>query len=116
MNHAETIINISAEHFGIPVAQLSAKTRIKEIVVCRQSAMKMLSEYTGLTLKSIGSYFDRDHTTVYHALITIEDYQYTDAVFSKKIDKLREKMKELIEIKNDISAEKSDVVYEEFLP
>ena len=64
---AETIIEVVAEHFEIPVADLLGKKRNKEIVMPRQIAMYVAREMGGMSYPDIGRAFDRDYTTVIHS-------------------------------------------------
>ncbi len=83
-----------SEFFKIPVDQLKDKTRKKEIVMARQMAMYFSKEYTSLSLKSIGYHFGgRDHSTVIHAIQTVNDLIDTDTNFKKSVDELRKKLK-----------------------
>jgi chromosomal replication initiator protein len=99
MNHAETIKQLSSEHFGIPLDLLSAKTRKREVVIARQSAMVAMKEFTNLSLKNIGAYFGgRDHATVIHALVAIQDLEDTDSSFSRSFAHFKELIMEKIAI------------------
>ncbi len=83
-----------SEFFKIPIDQLKDKTRKKEIVMARQMAMYFSKEYTSLSLKSIGYHFGgRDHSTVIHAIQTVNDMIDTDTNFKKSVDELRKKLK-----------------------
>jgi chromosomal replication initiator protein len=69
----EDIQKIVCEYFGIPDDLLRAKTRKKEIALARQIAMYVAKKATSSSLKTIGLHFGgRDHTTVIHAVETIE--------------------------------------------
>jgi chromosomal replication initiator protein len=68
-----------AEHFHITVEDLKAKSRKKEVVVPRQIAIYLVKENTDYSLKSIGYHFGgRDHSTVIHAIQTVNDLMKTD--------------------------------------
>ncbi len=83
-----------SEYFKIPVDMLKAKTRKKEIVMARQLAMYFSKEYTSHSLKTIGYHFGgRDHSTVIHAVQTVNDMYDTDQSFKKAVDELRKKLK-----------------------
>jgi chromosomal replication initiator protein len=113
----ELIKKLTAEHFGVAVESLSEKTRKKEIVVARQSAMVMFNEYTEMSLKSIGACFGgRDHSTVIHALRAIEDYEFTSLLFRTTLFELRLKVNHAVKCVSSYEAEKVDKLYEELLP
>jgi chromosomal replication initiator protein len=83
-----------SEFFKVSIDQLKDKTRKKEIVTARQLAMYFSKEYTGLSLKSIGYHFGgRDHSTVIHAVQTVNDLYDTNANFKKSVEELRKKLK-----------------------
>ncbi len=83
-----------SEFFKVSIDQLKDKTRKKEIVMARQLAMYFSKEYTNLSLKSIGYHFGgRDHSTVIHAVQTVNDQYDTDNNFKKSLDELRKKLK-----------------------
>ncbi|MCG8310969.1 MAG: chromosomal replication initiator protein DnaA [Cytophagales bacterium] len=83
-----------SEFFKVSIDQLKDKTRKKEIVMARQLAMYFSKEYTNLSLKSIGYHFGgRDHSTVIHAVQTVNDLYDTDNNFKKSVDELRKKLK-----------------------
>ena len=69
----EAIQQAVADHFGIPPELLIGKTRKQEIALARQVAMYLAKRLTQNPLKVIGLHFgNRDHTTVIHAVQTIE--------------------------------------------
>ncbi|MBY5952700.1 chromosomal replication initiator protein DnaA [Algoriphagus sp. NF] len=83
-----------SEYFGIALDDLKAKTRKKEIVIARQVAMYFSKEFTNHSLKSIGYHFGgRDHSTVIHALTTVNDMIDTDNQFKNSINELKKKFK-----------------------
>ncbi|MEX0884396.1 MAG: helix-turn-helix domain-containing protein, partial [Cyclobacteriaceae bacterium] len=62
------------------------KTRKKEIVIARQVAMYFSKEFTNHSLKSIGYHFGgRDHSTVIHAVQSVNDLMETDSVFKNAV-------------------------------
>ncbi|MGM0946013.1 MAG: chromosomal replication initiator protein DnaA [Bacteroidota bacterium] len=83
-----------SEYFSINLEDLKAKTRKKEIVVARQVAMYFSKEFTNHSLKSIGYHFGgRDHSTVIHAVQTVNDMIETDSSFRNSITELKKKFK-----------------------
>ena len=70
----ELIINTVAEHFNIPVSDLSSKNRSQEIVFPRQIAMYLCRQLTETSLQVVGQLLGkRDHTTVMHAIEKIQN-------------------------------------------
>jgi chromosomal replication initiator protein len=83
-----------SEYYGIHVDELKAKTRKKEIVIARQVAMYFSKEFTNHSLKSIGYHFGgRDHSTVIHAVQTVNDMIETDSGFRNSVNELKKKFK-----------------------
>lgn len=82
------------EFFKITVAAMKDKIRKKEIVIARQVAMYFAKEYTNHSLKYIGYHFGgRDHSTVIHAVQSVNDMLDTNANFRAQMGELRKKMK-----------------------
>lgn len=83
-----------SEYYGIALDDLKAKTRKKEIVTARQVAMYFCKEFTNHSLKSIGYHFGgRDHSTVIHAVQTVNDIMETDTSFRNSVLELKKKFK-----------------------
>lgn len=83
-----------SEYYGIALEDLKAKTRKKEIVVARQVSMYFSKEFTNHSLKSIGYHFGgRDHSTVIHAVQTVNDLMETDSSFRNAVNELKKKFK-----------------------
>ena len=86
----EEIQRAAAEYFGIDERLLREKTRRREVVLARQVAMYFAKQLTTRSLKDIGGRFGgRDHSTVIHAINTVEDQMSTDARFREQVDGLR---------------------------
>jgi chromosomal replication initiator protein len=83
-----------AEYFKIDVKDLKGKTRKKEIVIPRQVAMYFSKLYTNHSLKVIGYHFGgRDHSTVIHAMHSVEDMIETDSRFKNSTEEIKKKLK-----------------------
>lgn len=83
-----------AEYFKVEVESLKDKIRKKEIVIARQVAMYFSKEYTNHSLKAIGYHFGgRDHSTVIHAVQSVNDMMDTNANFKSSIEELKKKLK-----------------------
>jgi chromosomal replication initiator protein len=89
----DTIQKMVAEYFQIPQEKLKEQTRKREYVQARQIAMYFCKEFTKSSLKTIGLHFGgRDHSTVIHALSTVNDLVCTDKEFKRYIEELRKKI------------------------
>lgn len=83
-----------SDYFKVSPESLRAKTRKKEIVIARQVAMYFAKEYTNHSLKVIGYHFGgRDHSTVIHAIQTVNDIMDTDKKFAETIKDIETNLK-----------------------
>ncbi|HSZ24937.1 MAG TPA: helix-turn-helix domain-containing protein, partial [Cytophagaceae bacterium] len=88
------IMKFVSEYFNVTIDQMKDKTRKREIVVARQVSMYFAKEYTNMSLKSIGSNFgNRDHSTVIHAIQSVNDLIDTDKKFNATMQDLMKKIK-----------------------
>ncbi|MBL8396555.1 MAG: chromosomal replication initiator protein DnaA [Candidatus Accumulibacter sp.] len=77
--NAESIQKTVAEYYKIKVADLFSKKRTRVIVRPRQVAMWLAKNLTSLSYPAIGDAFGgRDHTTVLHAVRTVDDLRAKD--------------------------------------
>ena len=81
----EDIRDKTAAHFNVKVADLRGVRRQREIARPRQIAMYLSKTLTTRSLPDIGRVFDRDHTTVMHAVKTIESLLKTDKNLAEDI-------------------------------
>lgn len=89
----EEIQRIVSENFNIADDMLRAKTRKKEIAYVRQIAMYLTKELTNSSLKTIGLHFGgRDHSTVIHAIQTVESLVKSDPRTRDDVMQLRKKI------------------------
>ncbi len=85
----DTIIEAVTEQYKVKITDLKGKSRLREIVLPRQVAMYLAKELTNLSLKSIGYHFGgRDHSTVIHAIQTVNDLMDTDKEIGTSVGKL----------------------------
>lgn len=83
-----------SEYFKVDLDALKGKIKKREFVIPRQVAMYFCKRYTQLTLALIGENFGgRDHSTVIHALESVEDMMKTDANFKSSVEELGKKLK-----------------------
>ncbi|MBX2945744.1 MAG: chromosomal replication initiator protein DnaA [Cyclobacteriaceae bacterium] len=83
-----------SEYFKVNLDAMKGKVKKREIVIPRQVAMYFCKRYTQLTLALIGENFGgRDHSTVIHALESVEDMMKTDSNFKASVEELGKKLK-----------------------
>ncbi len=89
----EQIQNYVCDYFGIDTNKVREKTRKQEIVEARQIAMYLAKQFTDSSLKTIGLHFGgRDHSTVMHAISTVEERMLTAAKHKRIVDELYQKI------------------------
>ena len=83
-----------SEYFSVPIDDLKAKTRKREIVIARQVAMYIAKEFTSYSLETIGDFFGgRHHSTVIHAIQAVNEAIGQDKTFKTRIEELQTRMK-----------------------
>jgi chromosomal replication initiator protein len=79
-----------ADHFALKTADLESPNRSRSIVRPRQIAMYLARLLTPRSYPEIGRRFgNRDHTTVMHAVETIQRLMKVDSAFADDVERLR---------------------------
>ena len=78
-----------AEYFNISVKELQSSRRARTVARPRQIAMYLAKQLTSRSLPEIGRKFDRDHTTVMHAVRKVEELVVEDSSLAENVDTLR---------------------------
>ncbi len=78
-----------AEYFNISVKEMQSSRRARTVARPRQIAMYLAKQLTSRSLPEIGRKFDRDHTTVMHAVRKIEELLTEDKSLIESINNLR---------------------------
>ncbi len=78
-----------AEHFSISVKEMQSSRRARNVARPRQIAMYLAKQLTSRSLPEIGRKFDRDHTTVMHAVRKVEELLIEDGSLAESLDTLR---------------------------
>lgn len=69
----EDIARATAAHYGLTLDELRGERRQRRFAWPRQTAMYLARRMTPSSLKRIGRYFSRDHTTVLCAVVAIDE-------------------------------------------
>jgi chromosomal replication initiator protein len=86
----EDLQGLVCAYFGIDERLLRDKTRKREVVQARQVAMYFCKQLTQHSLKDIGLRFGgRDHSTVIHAIQSVEDQLETDPRFREAVEEIK---------------------------
>ncbi len=87
------IQKIVYDHFGLPLEQINAKTRKREIVQARQVAMYFSKKHTKSSLAAIGLQCgNKNHATVLHACKTVSNLIDTDKTFRQFVNEIDRKI------------------------
>jgi len=87
------IQEVVSKFFNISIDDMKDKVRKKEIVIARQVAMYFSKDFTNNSLKSIGFHFGgRDHSTVIHAVQSVNDMIDTDNIFKKNVEEIKKRI------------------------
>ena len=78
-----------ADYYTLKLSDLKSTRRDRKIARPRQIAMYLSKVLTTKSLPEIGSAFDRDHTTIIHAVRTIEEKISSDADLTQDITALK---------------------------
>ncbi|PQO36607.1 DnaA ATPase domain-containing protein [Blastopirellula marina] len=86
-----SIANLTAKYFRVKVADMKGSSRRQSIVQARSVAMLLARQLTEESLKAVGKHFGgRDHTTVMHAVSSIEGKLKKDVALREAVAELRE--------------------------
>jgi chromosomal replication initiator protein len=89
-----SIIDAVIDYYGVKLTDLQSKRRQKSIAHPRQVCMYLARKHTRYSLEEIGGYFGgRDHTTVMHAVRTVEDKKNRDADFGRVLQSLEHRFR-----------------------
>ena len=85
----ETIQEVVASVLGVPRSELLSARRTPRVARARQLAMYLSRELTPLSLAQIAREFDRDHSTVLHAIRTVSKRAEPGSDTADAINKVR---------------------------
>lgn len=90
----DQIISQITDYFGVRTADLQSRKRSRSIALPRQVGMYLARKHTRHSLEEIGGYFGgRDHTTVLHAIRTIEGKSQSDENLSTSVSALETRLR-----------------------
>jgi chromosomal replication initiator protein len=85
----QQIYEAVTNYYGVRQSDLQGKKRHKSIAFPRQVCMFLARRFTGFSLAEIGCYFGgRDHTTVLHAVRTVESDCHTDKNIADQLSQI----------------------------
>lgn len=78
MSSVALCIAVAAEHFNVTRRDIVSHRRDRTTAFARHVAIWLAKRTTSLTLPQIGAVFDRDHTTIQHAVRQVDDRRAED--------------------------------------
>ena len=88
-----SIVKEVASYFNIEVADIKGKKRTAIIKDARNMAIYLTRRITQYSTTEIGTYFDRDHSTVTHSIDKVEKEKKTNAELAQTLDTLESAIK-----------------------
>jgi len=89
----ESIRDLIGSQFRVSVEELQSRSRKRSIAFPRQVAMYLTRKYTAQSLADIGSIYNRDHSTVLHAIKTITRDMSQQTSVRRQVEMLCAKLK-----------------------
>ena len=90
----QAILDAITEFYDVRLTELLSKRRPKSITRPRQIGMYFARRFTRYSLEEIGSYFGgRDHTTVMHAIKTIDERRRHDPDLDRELTRFEERLR-----------------------
>lgn len=90
----QVILAAVTEFYGVRVPDLQSKRRQRSVALPRQVCMYLARRNTRMSLEEIGGYFGgRDHTTVMHAIRTVEDKRTSDTEIDLVLTTIEDKIR-----------------------
>lgn len=88
----QRIIMSVAEHFQISTRLMMSKSRQRELVLARNMCMYIMKNYFNMTLKEVGKAFNRDHTTVIHAIRMFQQDREVNEQYNLAYEEVKQKL------------------------
>lgn len=86
----DQIINTTCKYFNIEAKLIHSKSRKKEVVQARHTAMFLAKSYTDSSTPKIGKLIgNRNHSTVIHACKTVEHQYEVDKKYRADVDEIK---------------------------
>jgi len=94
----QDILDSITQFYDIKLTDLLSKRRHKSVTVPRQVGMWLSRKYTRFSLEEIGGYFGgRDHTTVMHAIKSIDQKRDKDTFFQRETSRIEGQLSDRFE-------------------
>lgn len=87
------IFNAVSDTYGVSVEEIKSANRSANISQARNICMYIIKNVTGITLKEVGTYFGKDHSTVLHSVKRVETAMDNDRNFKNAINNIVREVK-----------------------
>lgn len=90
------ILDVVAEFKGVPIQEVTRKTRRRDIVYTRQLCHYFCYYYTTETMWGISEQLGKqDHATVHHSVKVVNELSSTYKYIQEEVDQIKLKLKEI---------------------
>jgi chromosomal replication initiator protein len=89
---SDEIIGAVGNYFNLKKEMILAKNREKEVVNARRIIMHIMKNDLGYTLSSIGKIFDKNHSTISHAIDSMESELKSQTPNARHLENIRSKI------------------------
>jgi chromosomal replication initiator protein len=90
----QAILDAVSRYYDVKLTDLLGKRRHKSVALPRQVCMWLARRHTRYSLEEIGGYLGgRDHTTVLHAIRTVDSKQGQDDRLKADVDRLQQALR-----------------------
>jgi len=94
----QDVLDSISSFYDIKLTDLLSKRRHKSVTIPRQVGMWLSRKHTRFSLEEIGGYFGgRDHTTVMHAIKSINQKRDDDSAFLRETNRLECQLSDKLE-------------------
>jgi chromosomal replication initiator protein len=95
----QDVLDSITQFYDVKLTDLLSKRRHKSITVPRQIGMWLSRKHTRFSLEEIGGYFGgRDHTTVMHAIKSIDQKREESSLFLRETSRLEDQLSDKTEV------------------
>lgn len=88
LHPAKFVIETVAAHYGVSVLDILARRRNPKVILPRHVAMYVLKNVSLMSLPEMGRHFDRDHSTIHHAIEKVGELVRSDPSLKQAVETL----------------------------
>lgn len=90
----QKILGVVCKHFSVALEDIKSKSKKHEVVEARHCAVYLIRLMTPLSLKQIGTMFERDHSTIMNSLAVMEKRIMEEPNFEREITAMKNEVRE----------------------